>query len=309
MSIVFDWLNPNQSELTKIEVYRAEKRGGDKTLLATVAPTALAYEDTAADVNRVYWYSTIAYIGDDKTASVENPLASFEKTGPGGQKLLRGDWGLGYFGEVALGELPSFSDIGTKTGFGTASASTVANKKLHKFIANGKIIFIPGCPLTTSVFTVNQLRAQKVLPQIDQPDKELLRMTKGDFSYFIRPPFMDDRGSKAADGSLAFTSNRLTSYPDSFFTSEFAALLSIFWNSNQYYPAQSYFPFLPQMSDNELLDISYFNNYAHTATAVINGADTTNFLCIFRAYDLSVATISNGGARAFWPIYVLDMEG
>lgn len=306
MSIVFDWLNPNESELTKIEVYRADKRGGAKTLLATVGPLALAYEDTTADINKVYWYSTIAYMGDDKTVSVENPLASFEKTGPGSQKLIRGDWEFGYFGEVALSELPSFADIGSKTGLGTSSGASIQNTKLHKFIANGKIIFIPSSPLTSNTATANDLKSKKVFPQIDQPDSELLRMTKGDFSYFIRAPFVDDRGSAEGDASIAFSGSTLSTYPESFLTSEFAALLSIFWNTGQY----PYLPKIPQMSDNELLGSTYFPSYVWTASTVMPGSDKTNTFFIFRGYDMVIGATSGGGfSRHFWPIYVLDLQG
>jgi len=311
MSIVYDWLNPNKDAITKIEIYRAAKRGGDKTLLATLPPTALAYEDTTAQINRVYYYSSLVYQDDLKTWSIEQPLASFESTGLGSDKLLRGNWEFGYFGSVDKTLMPTFTEVAAAAGITTDSAAISTLKVFHKWIVGGRILFIPDCAMmsvntTASGYTLMQ---KKLMPALGQTDKDLFSFTKGSNKYIIRTPYLDNRESTAGDGSLFISNSGITSDNGSYLISEVMALLASFSGSdntnvkrmrvNMWY------------ADSPLLDTTTFGSYFWTGSFYLSSSTSDNGTSqrpMIYAGNLTQANWSDPAfGRLFWPVFVLDL--
>lgn len=309
MSIIYDWLNPNKEAITKIEVYRANKRGGAKTLLATVAPTTLAYEDNTAQINKVYFYSSLVYQDDLKTWSVEQPLASFDSTGPGSSKLLRGNWEFGYFGSVDKSLMPTFSEVATAAGISTDSTAMTALKVFHKWIVGGRIIFIPDTPFASSnlTFTGNVLMQKKLMPTVGQTDKDLFSFSKNGLKYIIRAPYMDDRESAIGDGSLVIGSASVQGHNGSYPVSELMALLCCFSGAD----TAKRLKMSMWYADSVMPDATNFATYLWSSSFVSLGAgdpgDSSRPM-VYIPYLNQINTSTPAFGRGFWPIFILDLS-
>lgn len=223
MSIIYSWINPNKTDVTKIEVYRSDKRGGDKTLLATLGTTALSYEDTSAVLNKVYFYSTIVYEGTLTNTSIEMPLASFETTGPGPATLLRGDWDYGYFGEIPVSNtaLPTLQELSTALGLPYDSTLQSQHTKWYKWIVNGRILFIPSV-LVAGTGTRANVNTNIFIP-INGKEEDAVQWSKNNVDFFVRLPFANRLD--AADNNGVNPMENLD-YP--FYKSELCALSASF---------------------------------------------------------------------------------
>lgn len=300
MSIIYSWLNPNKSELSKIEVYRSDKRNGPKTLIATLPGTATFYEDTTAAINRVFFYNTIAYQGTLSSISPTIPLASFENTGPGNSRLLRGDWEFGYFGQVPKAQLPTFASLGNAIGSVTDSLATANHTLFHKWVVNGNIVFIPNCPLNATGTTYQYLIDKKVAPAQNGDETNLLRLSLNGFNYRIRPPYLSNELlSKPNDGSIVITGGVVGGTDPSLAINEFVALIKSFISSD----SANRFNSANHMADSPLIP-SDFQKYFFTATWM----SATTLFAPGYASTLNTSTTygPNNGGILFWPMFVLD---
>lgn len=117
-----------------------------------LSPSAVTYTDTSVP-NRTHRY----YMLEAKKAGT-NPQysqcmihGSWDKTGPGPQTIRRGDWKAGYFGLVTTAELFTVSQLAAAAG-ATSLPGLVADTVVtgwHKFVVDGKILFIPTKGFTT----------------------------------------------------------------------------------------------------------------------------------------------------------------
>lgn len=117
-----------------------------------VPNSATSYTDTTVPVNSVRYYLLEAVKAGANTQYSQCMLyGNYPNTGPGRSSILRGDWITGYFGIVPSADMMTVSQLRTAVGatsLGTAAtdASVVG---YHKFINDGKIIFIPTAAMTT----------------------------------------------------------------------------------------------------------------------------------------------------------------
>lgn len=300
MSIIYSWLNPNKSELTKIEVYRSDTKDGEKTLIATLPGTATFYEDVGAPLNCVLYYSTIAYQGVASSVSRVMALASFENIGPGGSRLMRGDWEFGYFGTVPKELLPSYASLGTSIGSPTDGYANAQFELFHKWIINGNIVFIPNCPLNASGTTYQYLIDKKVAVPQNGDESNLLRLSLNGFTYRIRPPYLSNKLlSKVNDGSITVTGGVVSGADDTLATSEFAALIKSFLKSDPL----GYFNSTGRMGDSKSL-ASYFNKFFWTGTWLTS----VNIFTPGYAHtlDRSLAYGLTSTGILLWPMFILE---
>lgn len=117
-----------------------------------VTPSAASYTDTTVPVNTVRYYMLEAVKAGANTQYSQCMLyGNYPKTGPGPSTILRGDWVTGYFGVVPTADMITVSALRTALGataMGTAVADT-AVVGYHKFINDGKIVYIPTAPMTS----------------------------------------------------------------------------------------------------------------------------------------------------------------
>lgn len=119
--------------------------------LVTLEGTATDYTDTTAARNTVYNYVIAINKGSDTVLTQNKVYGHFPDTGPGPATLLRGSWNDGYFGSMPQTDFYSNSDLGTALGMTASAINTTQNTQIwHKFILDGKILFIPQSSLSSN---------------------------------------------------------------------------------------------------------------------------------------------------------------
>jgi hypothetical protein len=147
MSLTLNWIDRNIT-VDKFRVYRADSVILDDALpamLAEVAAGIFTYTDTTAVRNQVYHYRVSAVVGTEETLSSNMPLAYMPYTGPGPQKLLRGDWSCGTFGRMSPEDLFASSELVAyiNNPLITNNAAGLGITCWIKMVYNGKILFVP----------------------------------------------------------------------------------------------------------------------------------------------------------------------
>lgn len=144
MSIRLTFSNPNNPD--SVVVYRSETKidlANLPTPLATLPGTATSFSDVTAVRNTVYYYVVGSYKGSDVLFTQNQMYGYFPDTGPGNSKLLRGNWKEGYFGTCTQAELFTAAELCTALAYTPTNNNTTAATLWHKFILDGKILFIP----------------------------------------------------------------------------------------------------------------------------------------------------------------------
>lgn len=155
MSIRLTWRNPNAATADSVVIYRDTTPIPAATLpapLVTLAGDAVSYDDTTVVRGVVYYYRIAMFKDADFVLSDNRIHGHFPDSGPGPQKLLRGDWKRGYFGRVPVGEFLSVAETRTACAFTTGTAEAEANlTHWHKYIYDGKILFIPNTSMASGL--------------------------------------------------------------------------------------------------------------------------------------------------------------
>lgn len=152
MSLTLNWIDRNIT-VDKFRVYRANSvilDGALPAVLAEVAAGIFTYTDTTAVRNQVYHYRVSAVVGTEETLSSNMALAYMPYTGPGPQKLLRGDWALGTFGRMNAEDLFTAAELATIVNNPLLSANATAWTLTTwvKMVYSGKILFVPDLAVT-----------------------------------------------------------------------------------------------------------------------------------------------------------------
>jgi len=183
MTVTIKWLNNNTAVLDAIKIYRSNTRNGPLTLIDTIAGNLLTYTDNTADNYKIYFYRVGSVIGSDESLSNIIPMANYPFQGPGDNRIKRGDWEFGTFGEVILDNLPTFGDIAAA---GTITATGLNPTKWYKWVVNGKIIFIPDNFYYTN-FTPGNTKG--ILLSANSDPTSMVRVEKNGFYYGVRCPY------------------------------------------------------------------------------------------------------------------------
>jgi hypothetical protein len=147
MSLTLNWIDRNIT-VDKFRIYRANSvilDGALPAMLAEVPAGTFTYTDATAVRNQMYHYRVSAVVGTEETLSSDMALAYMPYTGPGPQKLLRGDWGLGTFGRMNPEDLFNANELVNIVN-NPLITDNAAGAKLTcwvKMVYNGKILFIP----------------------------------------------------------------------------------------------------------------------------------------------------------------------
>lgn len=186
------WDNPNKISYDSTDIYRADSRDGEMVWIGSVEPYSEQFTDyNLPKMNHVYYYK-IVFVDEhmDPSDSIVFPMGYFPTgTGPGPQDLLRGNWSLGYFGEVNVGYLPNFVEMAEVLNHSTVP--TVLPSTWYKFIAQGNIIYVPNRFLRSGGDT-NEAEIRLNVPGEDREDI-IGELYKDGYSYSVRPPYVDSR--------------------------------------------------------------------------------------------------------------------
>lgn len=152
MSIKIDWTAMSPDSLT---LYWSDTAFTPATLPGTKAvlsPSDTTYTDTTVPDGGTRYYMLEAIKAGAATQHSQCMLhGNFSKTGPGGNKVLRGDWKAGYMGFVPTAQLLTISQLRTAAG-ATSLGSAPADGTMtgwYKFVFNGKILFFPNAVCAT----------------------------------------------------------------------------------------------------------------------------------------------------------------
>jgi hypothetical protein len=154
MSLTVNWIDRNIT-VDKFRIYRANSPildGALPAVLAEVAAGVFTYTDTTAVRNQVYHYRVSTVVGTEETLSSNMPLAYMPYTGPGPQKLLRGDWSCGTFGRMNPEDLFGVNEMLAMVNNSLFSQAPVAQLYTCwiKMVLNGKILFFPDQSISYS---------------------------------------------------------------------------------------------------------------------------------------------------------------
>lgn len=159
MSITFKWIDLNAAP-SEFRIYRSTSRIADGALpapLATVAGNVFQYVDKTALRNVLYYYRVGSMVDGIEVLSPNQPLMFLPDSGPGPQKLLRGNYEAGYFGSIPLEELVTGVDFATYYGLTWQVVTSNAPTKWLKFISKGKVLFFPDYNGLLQSVTPNQV--------------------------------------------------------------------------------------------------------------------------------------------------------
>ena len=120
--------------------------------LATLPGNATTFSDVTAVRNKVYYYVISSIKGDDVLFTPNQQYGYFPDTGPGPSKLLRGNWNEGYFGTCTQAELFGAAELCTALAFTPSAQNTNTSWVWHKFILDGKILFMPDLSIASTAW-------------------------------------------------------------------------------------------------------------------------------------------------------------
>ncbi|QVW28676.1 putative virion structural protein [Erwinia phage pEa_SNUABM_8] len=167
MGITIKWDSQADQNLDAIEVYRSTSRIDENnpgTPIATLAATATEYVDNNVRVGNTYYYSVAVVKGANRSFGANQTQGYYSNLGPGPQKVIRGDWVRGYFGEMTPAEWVTPVDVANKIkdqlksvvgmSFATSTSGT-----WFKFVYKGKIILVNTTALVSATNWTNMYNA------------------------------------------------------------------------------------------------------------------------------------------------------
>lgn len=223
MSIIVNWLEHVFDPEEVVIIQRSDTRNGTFNILATIEHGTTSYIDTSALDNTVYFYKVLNTLNESTGSSIVIPLANFPNAGPGNTVPIRGDWEVGYFGEVDASLLPPYTDVRLKTG----PPPYTNPLKWFKWIINGRIIYFANSYYQQN-YSVTAMG--KIFPAAgtDRVANGVIVSLNG-FNYLARLPYVTNKFTTEINpfGEFITSSNGLlTNFDDTYAKSEMAALFA-----------------------------------------------------------------------------------
>ncbi|ANZ50344.1 putative virion structural protein [Erwinia phage vB_EamM_Phobos] len=158
MGITIEWDNQADQQLDAIEVYRSTSpidENSPGVPIATLSGTDRQYIDNDVRVGNTYYYRVAVKKGENRSFGANQTQGYYSNLGPGPQKVIRGDWVRGFFGEIPPVEWTTVTDVTDKikaqlkslTGITLASNTGAI---WYKFVYKGKILFLPSLQMIVS---------------------------------------------------------------------------------------------------------------------------------------------------------------
>ena len=305
MAIKIKWKLNNQ-QFDSLEVRRREVTvpiTGDvptffanaATVVTTLPGTATSYDDDAVVNNKTYAYVVVGIKGTDRVYNTPFYQGYFLNTGPGSQKLLRGDWLAGYFGTVTAAEFFTAPEV---NGLLNVAIFTTTPVLYYKFVFRGRILFMPDTRmLQTSqmVMYTNGLMFGTnnnglFVPATGTATNQRKTIIKNSNEYVVRMPY-----------SQGYTTQPATSYPTT------AEKLQSEW-SNTYARIRRPVGLLPKFDSVEVAAILNGQNDPG-ATLFANMYNTTNSMSYRQDLaETEYTIIGNTTAASIIPVFELVLN-
>jgi len=155
MDTVLNWTNLNAPGTFTTKIYRGTSpldRSNLANPIATLSAGESTYTDTTTVRGTTYYYvfETTLTANGDKQSSNNIPIVANPRKGPGPVAVTIGDFSYGYFGTVTSGELINTNDLRAAVGL-TVGSVNQQGPIWHKWIRNGKVLFVPNGPLCGNI--------------------------------------------------------------------------------------------------------------------------------------------------------------
>lgn len=122
--------------------------------VVNLTPTDTSYTDTSVPANSTRYYMVKATkAGENDMFSQCMVHGNFPKTGPGSNKVLRGNWDVGLMDVLTPAQVFTIAGLKTALGLATSFGGTVTESTVtnwYKFVYKGKIILIPNAPFSNT---------------------------------------------------------------------------------------------------------------------------------------------------------------
>jgi hypothetical protein len=156
MSLKLNWTNPNVVA-NSIAIYRGDAELNSATLpspIVVLTNGETTYIDLTADFGKTYYYMFGTRTANDEVFSANQKILVADNRGVGPSTLKFGDDSLGYYGAVLSADFVAYPDIQSVAA--AAIPSYLWNPAWHKFIRNGKVIYVPDST-PNAYFTYQQI--------------------------------------------------------------------------------------------------------------------------------------------------------
>lgn len=153
MDTILTWTNLNAPGTFTTKIYRGTTKLDRANLanpIATLTNNEATYTDTTTVRDTLYYYVFETTVGADKQSTDNIPIRAVPRKGPGPSSVQIGDFNYGYFGTVQAGELINTNDLRTAVGL-TIGSVNQQGPIWHKWIRNGKVLFVPNGPLVGNI--------------------------------------------------------------------------------------------------------------------------------------------------------------
>jgi hypothetical protein len=153
MDTVLNWTNLGAPGTFVTKIYRGTApldRANLANPIATLSAGENTYTDTTTVRDTLYYYVFETIVGADKQSTPNIPIRAVPRKGPGPTGLLIGDFTYGYFGSMQSGELINTNDLRAAVGL-TIGSVNQQGPIWHKWIRNGKVLYVPNGPLCGNI--------------------------------------------------------------------------------------------------------------------------------------------------------------
>lgn len=157
MKNTLKWQNTSIMPFT-INIYRGSAPLDRSNLTNPIATLTNGETTYADDVPRgsTNYYVVETVKGTDKAPSNNIQIVALPKKGPGPLTLKQGDYNYGYFGTLPSRDFISgqtlFDQVGLTPYIGLYLTVTQSSPTWHKYIRNGKVLFVPNGPIAKAVY-------------------------------------------------------------------------------------------------------------------------------------------------------------
>lgn len=221
MAIKLKWTNPNV-QATTVEIYRGDTpldRANLANPIATLASGETEWVDSTATFERVYYYVLVTKRGNEVAVGPNNKVETVERKGAGPNNLRMGNDRLGYFGLLSPSEFFSSTDIIAAAKSTVGLPAELVTPSWYKFIRNGKILYVPNVPFSTSGTNWNSLYLAGLVYGMDNAGpanarggqvatNQLVKLNKSGDEYLVRLPMgLKNDPSDVVDLSIFPTSD------------------------------------------------------------------------------------------------------
>lgn len=155
MDTILQWNNLGTPGTFTTKIYRGTSKLDRSNLanpIATLTNNETTYTDTTTVRDTLYYYvfETIVNSNGDKQSTDNIPIRAVPRKGAGPTALQVGDFNYGYFGTLTSGEFINTTDLRAAVGL-TIGVVNQQGPLWHKWIRNGKVLFIPNGPICGNI--------------------------------------------------------------------------------------------------------------------------------------------------------------